>query len=60
VRLLQALQDHPADALRRFASRFAGKWEAAISVVLLKAPAKLESARRNLAEAAPLPRNDFE
>ena len=60
VRLLDALENQAADALRRLARRLAGEGKAAVSVVLLKAPAKLEAARRNFAKAAPLPGNNFE
>src|SRR5579864_4420649 len=50
VRLLDALQNQSADALRRFTRRLAREGEAAVGIVLLKAPAKLEAARQNLAE----------
>src|ERR1700751_2414548 len=60
VRLLDALQNQSADALRRFVRRFARKWEAAVGIVSLKTPAQLEAAGGNFAQAAPLPWGDFE
>src|SRR5262252_651822 len=44
VRLLDPLQNHPADTLRRFLRRRTRIREAAIGVVFLKASAKLEAA----------------
>ena len=60
VRLLDALQNESADALGRFARRFAGKRVTAVSVIFLKTPAQLEAAGRNLAKAAPLARDYLE
>ena len=60
MRLLDALQDQSANALGRLARRFAGVREAPVGIVFLKASPQLESAGRNLAQSAPLPRSDLE
>src|ERR1035437_73540 len=54
VRLLDALQNQPADALRRLARRFARKREAAVGIILLKAAAQLKAAGRNFTQTPPL------
>src|SRR3974390_420242 len=59
VRLLDALQNQSADALRRFVRGRAGKWETTVRIVLLKTPAQLKSAGRNLSQSAPLARAYF-
>src|SRR5580700_6814947 len=54
VRLLDALENQAADALRRFASRLAGERKAAVGVVLLRTSSELKSARRDFAQPTPL------
>src|SRR5579872_3891653 len=53
VRLLDALQNQSADALRRFAGGLDGRGVTPVGIILLKAAAQLESTRRNLAQPAP-------
>src|SRR5271167_2176238 len=54
VRLFDALQNQPADALRRLVRRFSRKGITPVGIVFLKAAAQLEAAGGNLAQPAPL------
>src|SRR5262249_34506516 len=49
VRLLDALQDESADALRRLTRGLAGEREAPVGIVFLKSSAQLKATRRNFA-----------
>src|SRR5215469_11953798 len=60
ARLLDALQDQPADALGRFQCRLAGEGETPVRIVFLESSAELKAAGRNLAQPTPLPRGDLE
>src|SRR5437016_1578455 len=59
VRLLDALKNQPADALRRLVRRRADEREPQIRVMFLKTATKLEAAGGNLSQAAPLARSDL-